>query len=59
MHSTLKEKLKTSKIIKFSKFAGNTNFTVIHTAAEVVYDMEGFIEKNKDKIEETIINTII
>ncbi|KRX03464.1 Regulator of chromosome condensation 1/beta-lactamase-inhibitor protein II [Pseudocohnilembus persalinus] len=58
LHNQLKEKFKTNKIIKFSKFSGNTNFTIMHTATDVQYDMEGFIEKNKDKVEDLILECL-
>lgn len=58
-HGNLKDKLKLNKNIKFSKFGGTTDFTIKHTATDVEYDCVGFVEKNKDRIDDFVIDLFI
>lgn len=50
MYQTL-DKAPTNKVFKKPRF-GQTKFVVSHYALDVTYDMEGFIEKNRDTVGE-------
>lgn len=50
MHQTL-DKEPTNKVYKKPRF-GQTKFIVCHYALDVTYDIEGFIEKNRDTVGE-------
>nr|BAI63634.1 myosin10 [Tetrahymena thermophila] len=43
---------------KNPKKINDSTFIIIHTAKEVEYDIKGFIEKNKDEVNEGLINKI-
>lgn len=44
--------------LKFPNFSGKGEFTVIHTARDVLYKTNGFIEKNKDEVSQYLDNAI-
>ncbi|CAI2728563.1 unnamed protein product [Schistosoma spindalis] len=35
---------------KMNKIQGNNSFTIVHFAGEIVYDVNGFVDKNREKI---------
>ncbi|CAH8524458.1 unnamed protein product [Heterobilharzia americana] len=36
---------------KINKIQGNSSFTIVHFAGEIVYDVHGFVDKNREKFE--------
>lgn len=50
LHSDIKTQHTNSQIISFPKFSKNFSFIVKHTAREVEYLTDGFVEKNKDEL---------
>lgn len=56
MYSTL-AKPPSDKVFKKPRF-GSTKFVVLHYALDVQYDMEGFIEKNRDTVLEGHMETL-
>ncbi len=50
LHSDILKMHKNSSSIKFPRFAKELSFIVKHTARDVEYLTEGFVEKNKDEL---------
>lgn len=46
------------KSIKKPKKMGNPEFVIVHYAGEVTYDIDGFVEKNKDAVSNLITETM-
>ena len=49
------DRLKGYPDYKKSKFGGSRKFTVVHYAGDVVYEIEGFLQKNMDHASEEVI----
>ncbi len=50
LHADIKAQHGNSTVISFPRFAKELSFIVKHTAREVEYLTEGFVEKNKDEL---------
>lgn len=50
LHADIKTQHQNSTVISFPKFAKEMSFTVKHTAREVEYLTDNFVEKNKDEL---------
>ncbi|CAH8547863.1 unnamed protein product [Heterobilharzia americana] len=40
---------------KINKIQGNSSFTIVHFAGEIVYDVHGFVDKNREKIRSELL----
>ncbi|TNN18772.1 Unconventional myosin-XV, partial [Schistosoma japonicum] len=43
---------------KINKIQGNTSFTVVHFAGEIVYNVNGFVDKNREKIRGELLSLL-
>ena len=50
LHEDIKRNHKTSQDIQFPRFSEHLSFIVIHTARDVEYLTDSFVEKNKDEL---------
>ena len=55
----IKNKLMNGKIIKEPEKIGAKQFTIVHYAGSVTYDIEGFVEKNKDAVSNLITELMV
>jgi myosin heavy subunit len=50
LHADIKQQHGNSTVVLFPKFAKELSFIVKHTARDVEYLTDGFVEKNKDEL---------
>ncbi|CAH8849021.1 unnamed protein product, partial [Trichobilharzia szidati] len=43
---------------KMNKVHGNSSFTIVHFAGEIVYDVHGFVNKNREKIRSELLTLL-
>ena len=54
----LNDRLQSYPNFKKSKFGSKTEFTVVHFAGEVKYNVENFLQKNIDNVSDSVIQLI-
>ena len=52
------DRLKNFPNYKKSKFGKSNQFSIVHYAGDVTYDIKGFLQKNMDHASDSVVQTI-